>query len=113
MNKPITVWKTAIDQYRPYLSLNDAFKTLKYIIEKNYFDNKVHNVCTNNYTVRQIISLIKKNKKKISINFTKSKIMNQLSYKVVNKTNLLSKIKLGKKIDKDIKDIFFSFKKIR
>jgi len=113
MDKPITVWKTAIDQYRPYLSLNDAFKTLKYIIEKNYFDNRVHNVCTNNYTVRQIISLIKKNKKKISINFTKSKIMNQLSYKVINKTNLLSKIKLRKKIDKDIKDIFLSFKKIR
>ena len=27
-------WKTAIDQYRPYLSINDAFKTLKYKSEK-------------------------------------------------------------------------------
>ena len=39
--------------------------------------------------------------------------MNQLSYKVIKKTNLLSKIKLRKKIDKDIKDIFLSFKKVR
>ena len=39
--------------------------------------------------------------------------MNRLSYKVINKTNLLSKIKLRKKIDSDIKDIFLSFRKVR
>ena len=112
MNKPITVWKTAIDQYRPYLSLDDAFKTLKYIIEKNYFDNKIHNVCSNNYTVRQIISLIKKNKNKISVKFTNSKIMNQLSYKVISKNNLMKKIRLKGEIKSDIKKIFDSLKAI-
>lgn len=112
MNKPITVWKTAIDQYRPYLSLDDAFKTLKYIIEKNYFDNKIHNVCSNNYTVRQIISLIKKNKNIISVKFTNSKIMNQLSYKVISKNNLMKKIRLKGEIKSDIKKIFDSLKAI-
>ena len=38
--------------------------------------------------------------------------MNQLSYKVINQTGLLKKIKLKKEIHSDIKDIFFAFKDI-
>lgn len=110
MNKPLTVWKTAIDQYRPYLSLRDALATLKYIIENNYFDNQIHNVCSNNYTVRQILTLIKTFKKKISIKYTNSKIMNQLSYKVISQNNLMKKISLKKNIKPDIKKIFTCFK---
>ena len=112
MNKPITVWKTAMDQYRPYLSLDDSFTTLKFIIEKNYFDNNIHNVCSNNYTVRQIISFIKTNKKRIFIKFTNSKIMNQLSYKVISKNKLMKKIKLKNEIKSDIKKIFYCFKAV-
>jgi UDP-glucose 4-epimerase len=112
MNLPITVWETAIDQFRPYLSINDAFNSLKFIIENRYFDNEVHNIFSNNYTVRQIISYIELLKKKINIKYTKSIIMNQLSYKVVNQTGLLKKIKLKKEIKSDIKNIFLAFKNI-
>jgi len=111
-NSPITVWETAIDQFRPYLSIDDAFSSLKFIIEKKYFDNNVHNVLSNNYTVREILSFIKKFKKKVNVKYTKSKIMNQLSYKVVNQTGLLKKIKLKKEINSDIKNIFFAFRNI-
>ena len=110
--KPITVWETAMDQFRPYLSLSDAFIVLKYIIENKYFDNKIHNVLSNNYTVRQIISLIKKHNKTVRIKYTNSKIMNQLSYKVINETGLLKKIRLKNEIHSDIKNIFFAFKNI-
>lgn len=34
LNKPLEVWKTARHQFRPYLSLNDAFKTFKFILKK-------------------------------------------------------------------------------
>jgi UDP-glucose 4-epimerase len=112
MNLPITVWETAIDQFRPYLSIDDAFSSLKFIIENNYFDNKIHNVLSNNYTVRQIISYMGLFKKKIEIKYTKSRIMNQLSYKVINQTGLLKKIKLKKEIKSDIKNIFLAFKNI-
>ena len=112
MGKPITVWKTAMDQYRPYLSLEDAFKTIKFVIEKNYFDKKIHNICTNNFTVRQIIGFIKKNKKNIRILFTNSKIMNQLSYKVICGTGLTDKIMLKKEIKSDIRRIFKAFKNL-
>jgi len=112
MNLPITVWETAIDQYRPYLSIDDAFNSLKFIIENKHFDNSVHNILSNNYTVRQILSYIKGFKKKINIEYTKSRIMNQLSYKVVNQTGLLKKIKLKKEIRSDIKNIFLAFKNV-
>ena len=112
MNLPITVWETAIDQFRPYLSIDDAFNSLKFIIENKYFDNKVHNILSNNYTVRQIIYYIGSFPKKINIKHTKSRIMKQLSYKVINQTGLLKKIKLKKEIKSDIKNIFFAFKNI-
>jgi UDP-glucose 4-epimerase len=112
MDLPITVWETAIDQYRPYLSIDDAFNSLKFIIENKQFDNSVHNILSNNYTVRQILSFIKFFKKNINIEYTKSRIMNQLSYKVINQTGLLKKIKLKKEIRSDIKNIFFAFKNV-
>ena len=110
LNKPLTVWQTAMDQYRPYLSVGDAFATLKYIIENKYFDNQIHNVCSNNYTVRQILTLIKEFKKEITIKLTSSKIMNQLSYKVVSQNKLMKKVSLKKEIKSEIKCIFSALK---
>ena len=112
MNLPITVWETAIDQFRPYLSIDDGFNSLKFIIENKYFANNVHNILSNNYTVRQIICYIEFFKTKTNIKYTKSRIMNQLSYKVINQTGLLKKIKLKNEIKSDIRNIFFAFKNI-
>lgn len=64
LEEPINVYKTALNQYRPYLSLSDAFKTFKFIIDKNFFKNDIYNILTNNYTVKEIIQMIKNYKKK-------------------------------------------------
>ena len=82
MNQPITVYKTALFQYRPYLSLKDAFKLFKFTIDKDLFKNDVFNALSENCTVSQIIEKIKRFKKKVKIKFISSKIMNQLSYHV-------------------------------
>ena len=37
LQKPITVWRTAITQKRPYLDLNDAKRAIIFIIKKIYF----------------------------------------------------------------------------
>ena len=104
INKPVTVYKTAINQYRPYLSLNDAFRVFKFCIEKDLFNNEIYNILSGNYTVKHILNKIKKYKKKIKINFVKSPIMNQLSYHVSNKKfNKLGLI-LNDNLEKDIKD---------
>ena len=51
------------NQFRPYLSLKDSFKVFKFCIEKNMFDNEIYNALSGNFTVKQIINMIKKYKK--------------------------------------------------
>lgn len=86
LNLEIPVWKTALNQLRPYLSVNDALRVVLFIIKKNIFDCQVYNILSANLTVKNILNLINKNsKKKIKIKMVNSKIMNQLSYKVSRK----------------------------
>lgn len=83
--QPISVWKTALDQKRPYLALSDASKAVAHVIKESMFTGEIYNVVTNNHTVREIISSIKESTaKECEINFVESKIMNQLSYEVSN-----------------------------
>jgi len=85
LNKPITVWKTALNQKRPYLYLDDAINSIFFIIKNNNFDNEIYNVLTSNNSVKEIIKIIKIKNNKTKIKFVNSKIMNQLSYNVENK----------------------------
>ena len=60
INQDVEVYKTALHQYRPYLSLRDAFKTIKFSIEKDFFKNDIFNILSGNYTVNQIVQKLKK-----------------------------------------------------
>jgi len=64
IGEPIAVYKTALNQFRPYLSLKDAFKVFEFTINKNLFKNDIYNAVSENCTVNQIIQKIKKYKKK-------------------------------------------------
>ena len=100
----IPIWNNAIDQYRPYLSLSDAVKVIHFIVKKNLFNKQTYNILTGNYTVRQILNIIKKNNFKIKIRKTKSPILNQNSYQVSRKKIEKFKIKFSNNLDKDIKN---------
>ena len=102
LNKDLPVWKTAINQYRPYLSLSDAFKTFKFILDKNFFKNDIFNVLSENKTVKEILDIIKKFGYKPKVKLTNSKIMNQLSYKVQKNKIENFGLKLNNTIEKDI-----------
>tara|TARA_Y100001970_G_scaffold10872_1_gene12749 strand:- start:9773 stop:10732 length:960 start_codon:yes stop_codon:yes gene_type:complete len=104
LNRKINIYKTALNQYRPYLSLEDAFRTFKFSIENDFFKNDIYNVLSGNYTVYQILQKIKRFKKNIKIKFVSSKIMNQLSYHVSNKKIKQAGLKFKSKLDRDIKD---------
>ena len=56
----IPIWNDAIDQFRPYLSLSDAVRVIQFIVAKNIFNQQTYNILTGNYTVRQILQIIKK-----------------------------------------------------
>ena len=104
INEDINVYRTALNQYRPYLSLRDAFEVFKFSIEKDFFKNDIYNALSGNYTVNQILQKIKKNKKKLKIKLVSSEIMNQLSYHVSNKKLNNEGLFLKNKIDRDIKE---------
>ena len=101
---PITVYETALNQLRPYLSLKDAFKTFKFFLEKDYFNNEVYNIISGNFTVKHILNKIKKYKKKIKVTFVKSPIMNNLSYNVSKKKVKEIGLRLNNNLDQDIKN---------
>ena len=104
INENINVYKTAINQYRPYLSLRDAFKVIQFSIEKDFFKNDIYNALSGNYTVNQIIEKIRKRKRNLKIKLVNSEIMNQLSYHVSCKKLNKEGLYLNNKIDKDIND---------
>ena len=102
LNEKISVYKTAMNQYRPYLSIRDALKLFKFCIEKNFFKNDIFNALSGNYTVKQIISKIKKRKKNVGIKLVKTKIMNQLSYQVDDNKIRTHGLKLNSDLQKDV-----------
>jgi UDP-glucose 4-epimerase len=112
LNEKIHIYQTAYNQYRPYLSLKDAFKVFKFCIMNNIFDNNIYNALSGNFTVSQIIKIIRKYKKNIKIKFVKSEIMNQLSYHVENKKLKKLGLSLNYSIDKDIKETLNLFKSL-
>jgi nucleoside-diphosphate-sugar epimerase len=82
MRQPLSVWRTAYDQKRPYLDLTDAVRAICFIIDRGIFDGKVYNVLTLNATVREIVQAIRDMVPDIELSFVDSPIMNQLSYEV-------------------------------
>ena len=104
LKEEVPVWNNAIDQYRPYLSLTDLKKVLFYIINNNIFDKKIYNILTKNYTVRQVLKMIKDNNFKIKIKKTQSPMLNQNSYKVSNKKIKKFKISFSNDIKNDIRE---------
>ena len=73
----------------------------------------VYNILSGNFTVKQIIHMIKQYKKKVSIKFVKTEIMNQLSYHVESKKIKNKGLILNASIKFDIKetlDLFKNFK---
>ena len=84
MGKSLTIWETAYDQKRPYLDLTDAIRAIAFFLEKDKFDGRVYNVVTLNSTVREMVDTIQSFIPELNTEFVDSKIMNQLSYEVLN-----------------------------
>lgn len=80
--RPLTVWKTAWQQRRPYLDLGDCVRAFGMIVEQQLYDGEVYNVLTRNYSVEQIVGAIRRELPELTVEFVDSPIMNQLSYNV-------------------------------
>ncbi|MAH49337.1 nucleoside-diphosphate sugar epimerase [Candidatus Pacearchaeota archaeon] len=81
MNKPLTLWDSALSSKRPYLGLSDAIRAYEFV-EKHGKPGELYNVLTKNYTVNEIVEAIKKHKSDLKVTITKSPLLNQKSYEV-------------------------------
>lgn len=104
MGQPLTVWRTALHQKRPYLSLEDATEALKFIMTKDLFDQQIYNILTENRTVNDITQFIGEYIGQIDIQFVDSEIMNQLSYEVSSARFRRQGFKFRGRIKKDIRE---------
>ncbi len=102
MGQPLTVWRTALHQKRPYLSLVDAIKAVEFILTKELYDNGVYNVVTENLTPADLIRMIEIHVAKPEIKYTDSQIMNLLSYEVSNRRFLEQGFRFSGSIKNDI-----------
>lgn len=84
LNQDITVWKTALNQKRPYCGLNDCINAFNHAVKAGIFDCKIYNIVTTNLTVKDILDVIKEYIPRSNFKFVDSPIMNQLSYNVSN-----------------------------
>lgn len=84
MGRPITVWRTALHQKRPYLALDDAISAIAFIIRTRMYHNNLFNVLTDNLTVYEIVEEIRCYVPDLEIQYVDTEIMNQLSYEVSN-----------------------------
>ena len=82
--QPVTVWRTAMNQNRPYLDLDDAIAAIKFVIDNSVYNSEIYNVVTLNTTVATILEIIRE-RVPVNVNYVDSEIMNQLTYTVSNK----------------------------
>ena len=82
--QPITVWKTALHQKRPYCGLTDCINAINFFVANDHFNQNVYNIVTANYTVQAIVDVIKAHIPDLEVSLVDSPIMNQLSYEVSN-----------------------------
>jgi len=108
----IPVWTNALKQHMPYCSLKDALNAIIFIINKKKFDSQTYNVLTKNYTVDEILKMIRSNNFKFQIKKTSTPILNQSFYGVSNKKFSKFKVKMSKGIEKDITETLNLLKKL-
>jgi nucleoside-diphosphate-sugar epimerase len=80
--QPLSIWKTALKQRRPYLDLSQAVECIIFAITQGRFDRQVYNVLTQNLTVASIVDMVRRHVPDLSVNYVDSPVMNELSYDV-------------------------------
>jgi nucleoside-diphosphate-sugar epimerase len=104
MGQPLTVWRTALYQKRPYLSLKDAMGAYRFILQNRLYDNQIYNILTANLTVNEIVQNIAMYISQVSIQYVDNEIMNQLSYEVDNQRFMHQGFHYTGAIAKDIEE---------
>jgi nucleoside-diphosphate-sugar epimerase len=80
--RALTVWSDAVDLVRPYLALEDGVAAIEFMLERPEAAGQVYNVVTMNATLDQVIDAVRSNIPSVEIEYTKTRLLNQVSYHV-------------------------------
>lgn len=111
MNKPLTVWDSALNSKRPYLGLNDCIRAFEFL-EKNGRSGEVYNVVTRNFSMQEVIGIIKKLVPNTRVEITKSPIINQKPYHATNEKIKSLGFEFKDDLEKSVKETIELFKTI-
>jgi len=81
LGEPLTVWRTALHQRRPYLDLTDGVRAIEFVLARG-LDGSLYNVLTANASVAEIVAMIREVVPDVRLTEVDSRLMNQLSYEV-------------------------------
>jgi len=114
LGQPLTIWEDNYKQYRPYLGLNDAYRSINHFLKKGpSYWNETYNVLSLNSKLKDIVLAIENVAGDVDLNMVNTPLLNQFSYKVnddkVRDTGFVSKDKL---ID-SVKDTLHMFRGIK
>jgi nucleoside-diphosphate-sugar epimerase len=105
MGQPMTVWRTAQFQKRPYLTLQDAVDAIIHIIKNELYDGIIYNILTQNMTVNDLLDIISNLLNHVEISYVDSEMMNQLSYEVSNKKFKDTGFRFRGSVEKSIQNV--------
>lgn len=79
---PLSVWRTAIDQRRPYLDIGDAVRAIHFLIARDRFDGDTFDVVTETATVRDAIAILREIVPDLLVEYVDSAVMTSRSQDV-------------------------------
>ncbi|CAN5256776.1 dTDP-glucose 4,6-dehydratase [soil metagenome] len=80
--QPLSVWRTALHQLRPYLDLGDAIRAIRFVLDSRLADGATYNVVSENTTVARIVDVIRTFVPDLQVAFVNAAAMNELSFEV-------------------------------
>lgn len=80
--RSFTVWSEAVDLVRPYLALEDGVAAIEFVLSRPETTGQIYNVVTLNSTIYQIINEVRSNFPAAEIEYTRTRLLNQVSYHV-------------------------------
>ena len=80
--RSFTVWSEAVDLVRPYLALEDGVAAIEFVLSRPETTGQIYNVVTLNSTIDQIINEVRSNFPAAEIEYTRTRLLNQVSYHV-------------------------------
>lgn len=107
--QPLTVYKGAEDQQRPYLHVKDAVSAMLFSA-RELGDCQTYNVVGQNARLRDVVNAVERHFPDVEIGYTSVEHLDQLSYVVSNKKIRAEGFRTGYTLDQGVKELKDKFR---